>query len=501
MPDYPPSFVPAVAVALTVGYLVSRWFRSPTYKLKHIPSVGSSGLISSYFEAMRFFRHGREMVQEGYTKYYGTPFKVSMTGRYMVVISGPEMIEDIRRASEEQLSFGEAVAETFQIDYMLGKEIRVDPYHFAIIRSPMTRNLGIRFPEIKDEIITAFSELIPVIDTKEWTSVPAMKTVMQIVCRSSNRLFVGLPLCRNPDYRKIHEQFTLDVFHGAETINMYPTFLRPIVGNLLTKVPMNIKKVVDHIGPIIQERLDKEKQFGPDWQDPSNDLISWLLDVAEGPQRTIHDLAIRILNTNFAAIHTTSNAFTHVLYDLAAYPEYVKPMREEIEAVIEAEGWTKVSMGKMRKVDSFIKESQRLAIAVLSMNRKVLKDFTFSNGVTVPAGTHVAVATYSTHVDETTYTNPDKFEGFRFAEMREAEGEGTKHQMVSLSHDYVTFGTGRHACPGRFFAVNEIKAMLAHVLLTYDVKLPDDGPRPENVWFQAGCSPDPTAQVMFRKRA
>ncbi|KAF8964278.1 cytochrome P450 [Flammula alnicola] len=73
--------------------------------------------------------------------------------------------------------------------------------------------------------------------------------------------------------------------------------------------------------------------------------------------------------------------------------------------------------------------------------------------------------------------------------------------MVSLSYNYVTFGTGRHACPGRFFAVNELKAMLAHVLLTYDVKLPDDGPRPENVWFQVGCSPNSTAQVIFRKRA
>jgi hypothetical protein len=50
------------------------------------------------------------------------------------------------------------------------------------------------------------------------------------------------------------------------------------------------------------------------------------------------------------------------LYDLAAHPEYVTPMREEVEAVIAAEGWTKAAMGKMRRVDSFVKESQRLAI-------------------------------------------------------------------------------------------------------------------------------------------
>lgn len=52
---------------------------------------------------------------------------------------------------------------------------------------------------------------------------------------------------------------------------------------------------------------------------------------------------------------------TNILYDLAMYPEYIAPMREEVEAIVKAEGWTKTSVAKMRKVDSFVKESQRLA--------------------------------------------------------------------------------------------------------------------------------------------
>ena len=44
-------------------------------------------------------------------KYYGTAFKVSTMGRYMVVVSGPDMLEDIRKATDEQLSFRDAVAE------------------------------------------------------------------------------------------------------------------------------------------------------------------------------------------------------------------------------------------------------------------------------------------------------------------------------------------------------------------------------------------------------
>ncbi len=45
-------------------------------------------------------------------------------------------------------------------------------------------------------------------------------------------------------------------------------------------------------------------------------------------------------------------------------------MREEVEAVISEEGWTKAAMGKLRKVDSFIKESLRMyATAVCAFCR------------------------------------------------------------------------------------------------------------------------------------
>ena len=42
--------------------------------------------------------------------------------------------------------------------------------------------------------------------------------------------------------------------------------------------------------------------------------------------------------------------------------------------------------------------------------------------------------------------------------------------------------------------------MLAHVVLNYDVKVADDGGRPENVWFGRSSLPNPKAQVLFRKR-
>ena len=52
--------------------------------------------------------------------------------------------------------------------------------------------------------------------------------------------------------------------------------------------------------------------------------------------------------------------FTQTLFYLAAYPQYVEALREEASRVIEEDGWTKKAMNKLRKIDSFIKESHRL---------------------------------------------------------------------------------------------------------------------------------------------
>lgn len=54
--------------------------------------------------------------------------------------------------------------------------------------------------------------------------------------------------------------------------------------------------------------------------------------------------------------------------------------------------------------------------------------------------------------------------------------------------------------PGRFFAGNELKIIIAHILTNYDMKFEGDGTRPPNKWFGAAVLPDRGAKVLFRRR-
>ena len=64
------------------------------------------------------------------------------------------------------------------------------------------------------------------------------------------------------------------------------------------------------------------------------------------------------------SLHLTTlrwQGFAQALIYLAGHPQCIQPLREEVEAIVEKEGWTKTALMKMNKVDSFLKEVQRMA--------------------------------------------------------------------------------------------------------------------------------------------
>jgi cytochrome P450 len=85
-----------------------------------------------------------------------------------------------------------------------------------------------------------------------------------------------------------------------------------------------------------------------------------------------------------------------------------------------------------------------------------MKDFTFSDGTFIPKGTTIGVAARCVHHDEKFYDNPNVFQPFRFAEMREEDSESVKYQFVSTAVEYLPFGHGQHAWYAAFISISSI---------------------------------------------
>jgi cytochrome P450 len=108
---------------------------------------------------------------------------------------------------------------------------------------------------------------------------------------------------------------------------------------------------------------------------------------------------------------------------------------------------------------------------------------------------------------------PSRFHPFRFSTLRGRPGEENKHQLVTTGHEQLAFGHGLHACPGRFFASNELKVILVELLRRYDLALGPNGEtvgdvakdgtsfsRPLTMKMHTHIVPDPTAKIFFRNR-
>ena len=117
-------------------------------------------------------------------------------------------------------------------------------------------------------------------------------------------------------------------------------------------------------------------------------------------------------------------------------------------------------------------------------------------------------------MDPSIYLDPETFDGFRFSKLRSSfdpssnnntPSPNTARLVYAASNlESMSFGYGRHACPGRFFADCEIKMIMAHLLLNYEFEFPRvteriEG-RPMSLMAETQCLPNHEARVMVKGR-
>ena len=146
-----------------------------------------------------------------------------------------------------------------------------------------------------------------------------------------------------------------------------------------------------------------------------------------------------------------------------------------METIVEAEGWSKAALAGMNKIDSFLKESQRVAGSdfgvslfhvvrmilmtwSVSLMRKAMRDYTFADGTLIPKGTLVGIGVNGVHFNDRLYENAREFEPLRFLDTDKADGEDTKHHFVTTGIDYLAFGHGKHAWYVILFSSAEMTA-------------------------------------------
>ncbi|CAN9083366.1 unnamed protein product [Alternaria alternata] len=339
----------------------------------------------------------------------------------------------------------------------------------------------------------------------EWKEVDLMRLLNRITTRMSAHFIVGPDLCKNEAWLQASIKYTETAIPTGIILRLFPNFLHPFIVHLLP-VRWGAKHCVREarrlIVPLV-ERRRKEQAESPQGYVKPNDFVQWMMDLAKTENESDPaNIAHRALIMSQASIPPAALTATQVLYDLCAYPEYIQPILEEAFAAIKEDGeLSQKTLFRMRKLDSFMKESQRVnPPQLLSFQRYAAKSLTLSDGTHIPKGTQVCVAASSISADPQIVHDPERFDGWRYYYKRLVPGEENRHQFSSIDTEWLHFGYGPHACPGRFFTANEVKMIVIHFLTKYELAFRPGEGRPKNQVHDELVFPDLAARILIREK-
>ncbi|KAB5522914.1 cytochrome P450 [Coniochaeta sp. 2T2.1] len=457
-------------VAVLLGWLAYQLFGPSNLPKLTVLGLGKGEWFPRIQAAWRNTMDFEGALEVAYTQHRNEPVIVPLlTGTYVLLPASDT--EFVAAAPDAQLSAHKYMLENFQLETtVVDPDIVRRPIHHQLVNTTLTSQTGNLVPDILDEAAWGFDQCWG-IDTEEWKEVPLFETMRRVVCGITNRAFVGLPVCRDEELVASSLKYALSVPLSSILLKLLPRITKPFLVPLIT-LPGRIwtNQYTNILRPTIERRL---KDFDARRADPQankslgpvpNDYLQWSIaqakDLRQPDLYTPRKLAHRILFLNLPSIHTTSVNITSTILDLICRnkPEYIEEIRAEILSVLAEHGgeWNKRSLAKMHKLDSTLREGGRFTPTV-SLSRKVNRPsgVDLPSGVHVPYGATVMVPGQSIMLDNAIY-GPDaaEFKPFRFAD------EESRKAYVRTSKDFLPFGHGKYACPGRFFAATELKVML-----------------------------------------
>ncbi|CAG8744658.1 34040_t:CDS:10 [Gigaspora margarita] len=382
------------------------------------PIIGHTNRL--LYDAENFLKECKEK--------YGEPFSLYVFGSvrtFTGVDSTPEVLKN-----SDVFDFHTASNKMFPVADVFKKFTDCTPSFMArVVHEHVSGKINVYTSRMQKELVSGIENFI------------GDSTVSRIIAKPVANVLLGAK------FEDIIVSFTT-AERTLESMRFAPGFLlyiHPSIYKFITMIPLKFgwnpltqhrDLFIQRCKPIIEERICQRKKLGEKYIQ-KNDLLDVFLNYGGRPElwNELYEEQLKI--------HNESNGYLST---------------EDVNK-------------KMVKLDCFLKESFRYSSDIASIPHTVVGDsYTFSNGTTVPKGRDVYL--YS---KDTAFNN--KFFGETSNEFQPkrhitsfSNGKTVHSPATKVDRSFVMFGGGKHACPGRFFAVNEIKMCLHKLILKYNIR-------------------------------
>ncbi|KAG8443509.1 hypothetical protein GDO86_012056 [Hymenochirus boettgeri] len=214
--------------------------------------------------------------------------------------------------------------------------------------------------------------------------------------------------------------------------------------------------------------------------------------------------------------NTGPASFWFMLY-LMKHPEAMQAVREEVQAILKETGQqvkpggplinlTREMLQKTPVMDSAVEETLRLTAApvlIRAVKQNMNIKMASGNEFAIRKGDRVALFPYiAVQVDPEVHPDPEKFKYDRFLNPNGTKKTEFYKKGKKLKYYTMPWGAGTSICPGRFFAVNELKQFVFLMLTYFEFELenPDEEiPTIDPKRWGFGTM-QPTREVQFKYR-
>ncbi|KAF1852230.1 cytochrome P450 [Cucurbitaria berberidis CBS 394.84] len=476
--------------------------------------------LQARYDAWAFLFNGPDMIQDAFEKSNGRPFEMFAPDNRYVFVSSADHIKELDCAPDTVLSLQAASKQMLQPKYSMhgfnwfDRRGTEGKGFIRALRTLLTNHLPTILPDLR--IATSDRMKLRQIHctvgdiylffTPGTSRVSIYPMIVTLVVLANSLSFFGEELAKNETFMKAALSYVEETLLIAEIVRLLPRFLAPIIGPLLGKMVSSQAIVYKALMVVAEERV-QARDLGIKTK-TCNDCIQWIMDTSpkQNPwsaQRVVFEL----MAIWFGSVHAMSTTAVFAVQDLCIHPEYISPIRKELESSEYAE-FEQTARG-LPLLDSFIKESARLTpVESISTRRQALKPFSLSNGTQLAVGDWACTPVKA--LMRAHYPQPLDFNGFRFVDPKMFNNQDMSineafqlhaSKLTDVGNTYHVWGTGRMTCPGRFYAAVVMKLLVAQVVLNYDFELMDKGTRRCWTW-RSSMLPMESTLVKFwaRKR-
>ncbi|KAF3331292.1 sterol 14-demethylase [Carex littledalei] len=385
------------------------------------------------------------LIKKNYQK-YGSVFTIKVLGRNVTMLIGPEVSRHFYTAPDSELSQEELFKFTVP---MFGPSVA-----YGVSTEKLTTTIPV--PNERVETTDAadyFSKW------QDCGTIDLMHELQHLITLTTTRCLLGNDVRGN--LSEDVSSLIRDLAGGVLPISFLFPYLPIPAHNRRDRARGKLNHIFSNIINSRKSSLQSEE-----------DLLQTLMESTyiDGESNTNEQVTGISMAILFAGQHNTGNAAVWTGAYLLQNKSYFSKVLEEQKELLHRHG-SKIDfdiLGEMDVLYRCIKEAIRIGSPPIITPRYCQKTFTVTTKegkeYTIPKGHVVATSPAMANRLDYVLKDPDRYDPDRYLSVEEEE-------IASRPYSYISFGGGRHPCPGEAFTYIKLKTVWSYLIRNFELDL------------------------------